>query len=491
MIVPEESIESLRYAVRPIALLRPLGQLCGVAAVLSLAPVGVALLAGEFSVLAPLLASAIALGLAAVLLRRAPAVRDLQTNEALVIVAAAFLIASLAGSVAMAGMGIGWLDAVFEATSAVTTTGLSTLASVEGRSKAFLFTRAWMQWYGGLGIAVLSVALVLGPGMAARRLGGGPSDSEDVLSSARAHARVVLAVYVVMTAVAVLLIAAAGAAPFDALVYGLAAVSTGGFAPHDQSLAAFSGLLVPATVILACLAGSATLTLYHRAARSGLRALAVDVELRALLLLAAVGTLCIGLLGLWHGSASEPASWARLPLLVLSAQTTAGFAPLPVTGLDDASKLVLIAAMTIGGSTGSTAGGVKLLRLLVVAQVVRWALARIHLPRRAVSVPRLGGEPLADEEIWRAVAVVGVFGVAAAVSWSIFLIHGHPALDSLFEVASGLGTVGLSTGLCGPELAASLKALLCIDMLLGRVEVLALLVAVSPRTWLGRRRDLH
>jgi trk system potassium uptake protein TrkH len=64
-------------------------------------------------------------------------------------------------------------------------------------------------------------------------------------------------------------------------------------------------------------------------------------------------------------------------------------------------------------------------------------------------------------------------------------------LDSLFEVASALGTVGLSTGLCSPDLAASLKALLCIDMLLGRVEVLALLVAVWPRTWLGRRRDLH
>jgi len=234
-----------------------------------------------------------------------------------------------------------------------------------------------------------------------------------------------------------------------------------------------------------------TLTLYHRAARSGLRVLAADIELRTLLLLAVAGTLCVGLLGLWHGTASEPATWARLPLLVVSAQTTAGFAPLPVTDLDDASKLVLIAAMGIGGSTGSTAGGVKLLRLLVVVQVVRWALARIHLPSRAVSGPRLGGELLADEEIRRAVAVIGVFGVAAAVSWLIFLAHGHPALDSLFEVASGLGTVGLSTGLCGPDLAPSLKVLLCIDMLLGRVEVLALLVAVSPRTWLGRRRDLH
>jgi trk system potassium uptake protein TrkH len=462
-----------------------------VAAALSLAPVGVALLAGELALLAPLLASVFALGLLSLLLRRVPAVRDLQINEALVIVVSTFIIASLAGSLAMAGMGIGWLDAVFEATSAVTTTGLSTLASVEGRSKAFLFTRAWMQWYGGLGVAVLSVALVLGPGMAARRLEGGRAHSEDSLVGARAHARIVLAVYVAMTAVFVLLIWLAGAAPFDALLYGLAAVSTGGFAPHDQSLAAFDGWLVPTTVILACLAGSVTLTLYHRAARSGLRVLVADVELRTLLLLAAAGTLCVGLLGLWHGSASEPTSWVRLPLLVLSAQTTAGFAPLPVTGLDDASKLVLIAAMGIGGSTGSTAGGIKLLRLLVVAQVVRWALARIHLPSRAVSGPRLGGEPLADEEIRRAVAVIGLFGVAAAASWLIFLAHGHPALDSLFEVASALGTVGLSTGLCSPDLAASLKALLCIDMLLGRVEVLALLVAVWPRTWLGRRRDLH
>jgi len=487
--VAQESIESLRYAVRPRALLRPLGQLCGVAAALALAPVAVALLAGERDAAVPLLGSFFALALPALLLRRAPVVRDLQTNEALVIAAAAFVVAALAGSVGLAGMGIDWLDALFEATSGVTTTGLSTLASVEGRPRSFLFARAWMQWYGGLGIAVLSVALVLGPGLAARRLEGRRSEAEDALGSARAHARIVLIVYLVITAASVVLIWLAGAPPFEALLYGLAAVSTGGFAPHDQSLAAFGGWLVPATVILGCVAGSVTLTLYHRAARSGPRVLLDDVELRTLLGLAVAGTLVIGVASLWHGSSADGAAWARLPLLVLSAQTTAGFAPLPVSDLDQASKLVLIAAMGIGGSTGSTAGGFKLLRLLVVVQVVRWALARIHLPRRAVSFPRLGGEVLDDEEVRQAIAVISAFAVTGALSWLIFLVHGHPALDSLFEVASGLGTVGLSTGLCGPDLAASLKALLCIDMLLGRVEVLALLVAISPRTWLGRRRE--
>jgi len=125
----------------------------------------------------------------------------------------------------------------------------------------------------------------------------------------------------------------------------------------------------------------------------------------------------------------------------------------------------------------------------VLLQVLRWALVRIRLPSRAVRDPRLDGDRLGAEEIQGAVAVVSAFAVAAWVSWLIFVAHGQPGLDSLFEVVSGLGTVGLSTGLTAPDMPASLKIVLCVDMLLGRVEVLAVLVAISPRTWIGRRKE--
>ena len=485
----EEAVLSLRYAVRPRVVLRLFGQLAGVMALLFLVPGVVALVSGDSRMLAAVALSVAPLALCWLALRGLRVPRDLQHNEALVVLALTFLVAALLGSIPLSASGIGWLEGFFESTSAITTTGLSTLRSVETRSPTFLFTRAWLQWCGGLGIVALGVALVLGPGVVARRLGAAGGESEDVIGSARENARITLRIYLGLTSVFFVLLCLAGVAPFHALLYTLSALSTGGFAPRDGSLAALDGWLQPTLVILGCVAGSVTLVLYQRVIRDrGLRSLLADAELRALVLLGVV--VSVLLFGFSHLHATGPGLGAIQSLLLgFSAQTTAGFAPVKVAAVDDASKLVLIASMAIGGSTGSTAGGFKLMRLLVVVAVVRWALLRVHLPSRAVAPPRLGAARLEDVDVRRVVALFGAFTAAAGVSWLAFLACGLPALDSLFDVISALGTVGLSTGVTGPALPVGLKLLLCADMLFGRLEVLALLILFSPRTWLGRRRE--
>jgi trk system potassium uptake protein TrkH len=107
----------------------------------------------------------------------------------------------------------------------------------------------------------------------------------------------------------------------------------------------------------------------------------------------------------------------------------------------------------------------------------------------AVVTPRLGGRVLDSDEIGRALGLVLLFLLTAMVSWLFFLFAGYPPLDSLFEVVSALCTVGLSTGITGPELPDHLKLLLCVDMWLGRVEIVALVVVLFPRTWLGKRLE--
>ncbi|MEZ5579152.1 MAG: potassium transporter TrkG [Candidatus Competibacteraceae bacterium] len=126
------------------------------------------------------------------------------------------------------------LDALFEATSGVTTTGLSVLPTVEGHSSTFLFARAWLQWYGGLAITVLALAFILAPSAATRRLAGIETDAAELVTGTRWRARQVLAVYVALTVAGVALLWLAGAAPFDALIHVLAAVSTGGFSGYDR-----------------------------------------------------------------------------------------------------------------------------------------------------------------------------------------------------------------------------------------------------------------
>ncbi len=144
--------------------------------------------------------------------------------------------------------------------------------------------------------------------------------------------------------------------------------------------------------------------------------------------------------------------------------------------------------MAVGGGSGSTAGGIKLLRLLVVLRLLQFFVRRTAMPPHAAAQPRLGGQPLDAEEVQRVALVVVLFGVAAGLSWLAMLIYGYPPLDALFEVVSALGTVGLSTGIASPDLATPLKLVLCADMLLGRLELLALLVLLYPRTWFGKRR---
>jgi trk system potassium uptake protein TrkH len=143
--------------------------------------------------------------------------------------------------------------------------------------------------------------------------------------------------------------------------------------------------------------------------------------------------------------------------------------------------------MAVGGSVGSTAGGMKILRLLIVLRMAQLTVLRTCLPERAVVEPRIEGQRLESDEIERAFLVIALFAIVVAASWAPFVVMGHDPLDSLFEVVSATATVGLSTGITGPHLAPFLKGVLCADMLMGRLEIVALLVLLYPGTWVGRR----
>jgi trk system potassium uptake protein TrkH len=160
--------------------------------------------------------------------------------------------------------------------------------------------------------------------------------------------------------------------------------------------------------------------------------------------------------------------------------------------MDPFSKVVLIVSMLVGGSVGSSAGGIKLLRLLVLIKIVRLIILRTRLtPHAAVQAPVAAGRTWADDELVRILAVVALFAAVIVLSWLPFLWAGYDPLDALFEVVSATGTVGLSTGISGPHLPAGLKAVLCLDMLLGRLEILPLLIFLAPRTWIGARRAIE
>lgn len=483
--MPRDAAAPLIYAIRWPILGRHLGQLALVLCILTLPPLAVALHGGEgtaslrYAVLILLL-----LGLGWPL-SRIRGTEHIQLNEAMVVITLAFVFSPVLMSWPLTAAGLPYIDALFEAVSGVTTTGLSTLASIEAMPLSFRFARAWMQWYGGLGFAVLAVALLAQHSQAWRKLVE-PPPSGLLVSTLRLHARRVLGVYSVLTIAAATLIWAAGLAPFDALAHAFAAVSTGGFSTFDHSLATIPA--PAAAVTVACLLGAISLPLYSFALRRGPRAILDDPEVRALfsmvLILAAV--LCLWLA--WQGMPLTTALGQGL-FLAASAQTTSGFSTLGVPDLDDFAKGVLILAMLSGGCLGSTAGGVKLMRVLILLHLTQHLLRRAAAPEHAVVEPHLAGRRLDADEINRALLIITLFQALILLSWLVFLANGHRPLDALFEVTSAAGTVGLSSGITAAELPTPLKLVLCLDMLAGRLEIVALLVTLYPGTWIGRQRE--
>ncbi len=478
----------LRYAVRFRVVFKYFGQLCLVVAALTLVPLLMSVIFGDTGIT---LRYGLVIGgltaLGAVLGRmRAPAM--IQTNEAMVLVALMFLFTPLVMTYPLMGSGMAFLDALFEAISGVTTTGLSTKATLIGVPQTFLFGRAWMQWYGGLGIVIFSLALVMQPGQVAKGLTATETESDDLVGGTRAHARQILKVYGILTVVGIIGSWAVGVGFVDAMHYTFAAVSTGGFAPHDNSLATFSW---PAQVwiTLLCLAAAIPLTFYPRMLREKRRGAVESLQLVAVLLAALGVSLVMGATMRLSGGMAWSQVLHHAPLLAFSAQTTAGFSSLSCAELDAGSKLVLIVSMLVGGGAGSTAGGFKLLRLLIAMSVLRLILLRTCLPKHAVIAPRLAGHRLQDDEIHAALLLILLFVVVVILSWLPFVAMGYNPLDSLFEVVSATGTVGLSAGLTSTTLPALLKGILCVDMLMGRLEIVAWLVMLYPGTWFGRKME--
>jgi len=480
------AIEGLRFAVRVRVVAKYLGQAFLMLAALTCVPAAVAAIAGNTGVALRYLAVILLFAVYGAVTARIRVAANMQRNEALVITALVFMLSGCVMAFPLMGYGISLVDAIFEAVSGVTTTGLSTLASVEGMPASFLFARAWLQWVGGLGVLALVLALVIEPGVAAKRLGF--DERVDIAGGTQAHIRRVSLVYVVITVIGILALLAVGEPALDAINHALAAVSTGGFSSHDDSLAGIVSWPARVLITLLSLAGAVSFSLYYLGIFRHVPRLLREPQFRGLLMLCAVTVVVLfGFMTLAHPERMT-GNLADAVLTGISAQTTTGFSSLPLAELDAGSKLALIVSMFIGGEVGSTAGGLKVLRLLVLFSLVRLLVQQTAIPSTGRISATVGGAPLQSDEINAAVTLLVVYLLVILLSWVVFLTSGYAPLDALFDIVSAVATAGLSVGVVSATLEPGLKAVLCLDMLMGRVEVVAFLVLLYPRSWFGRKR---
>jgi len=416
--------------------------------------------------------------------RRLSSDDDLRRIEAVATLALIFVISALLAVPAFMVLGLGPLDAFFEATSGITTTGLSVARGAESFPISGHFLRAWMQWCGGVVMAVAGVALLMDSARAARALGKQSVGGSDYLASTRAKARIVLTGYAAVTVVAVLVSVPLFPGWWEGPMIALAAVSTGGFSPRDTSLGEYS-LAAQVFTFALSIATAISLLFYAIAWKKG-----VGEALRSGTIPVTIGLVAggVALFALLHGLTN---GWSAEGLVdgifaQISAQTTAGFVTAPVTPVAPL-MLLFIVAMILGGDVGSTTGGIKAARSSMLFRMVALVFLRLRLPDRALSHLKIGKRRADSEAILFAAALLAIYIVSALVFWAALCAAGFPPLPALFDAVSALSGVGLSSGVIGPDLAAPLKALAIAAMLLGRLEFFVMIALFLPSTWIARR----
>lgn len=410
---------------------------------------------------------------------------ELETKEALIIVALVFPISAFISAIPMSlSTGMPFIDAYFESVSAVTTTGLSVAPADVG--PVFLFARSWGQWVGGIGIILVVLSVLIRPGTTAFRIYKANYGDMKIKPTVISTTRTLGKVYIIITLVSILMLLISGMSLFDSICHAFCCVSTGGFSTRADSIGAYQGDLIPAAISISCLLGAVSFVLYPHLLKKPVNFFR-NKELKYLLAFILVGSIIFSYT-LTRDNFEYNSIKDNL-FQIISAITTAGFSTYDLSILSEASIAVLIFMMWTGGNMGSTAGGIKIFRVLLLFKVVQNVLLRVFLPRENITPMKIEEHVIESDEIYNLVTFMLLYTIILILSSFIFMLYGIDTSSSVFEASSALSTVGLSAGVTSASMPAVLKAVLIVNMLFGRIEIIPLILLFMPGTWVKRKRS--
>lgn len=442
-----------------------------------------------------LLSTLMTAGLGGVAVKTTRLERSLSIREGYAVVALTWIAVGLVGAVPflLTGVVTDPAAAVFESVSGFTTTGSTVFDEIETLPHGILFWRQISQWMGGMGIILLGVAILPFLGVGGMHLFraemSGPTQ-ERLTPRIAQTAKILWYVYGTMTLVLVLLLLAGGLGLWDAVTHAFTTMPTGGFSPRNDSIAAFDDPFVQYTIILFMYLGGVNFVLHFRAfsGEPGVYLRSTEWRFFTGLVVAATAVISVLLLASGNPTAGGAEEAFRQALFqVVSLGTTTGYVNADYNLWPLAAQLLLVGGMFMGGMAGSTAGGIKAMRIYVLLQQGVAELRR-NLHPRAVVVTRLGRRPLSEPVLLNILGFVLLFFVifAAGVLALAFLGHDFTtavgaSVATIANIGPGLGDVGAVDhfGWMDPWSHAILIAL----MILGRLEIFTVLLLFHPGLW--------
>ncbi len=433
----------------------------------------------------------IGLGLA---LTNRGAPQSLNLRQAFFLTALSWIVIAAFGALPFiyAELGLSFTDAFFESVSGITTTGSTVISGLEDAPPGILLWRSLLQWLGGIGIIVMAVAV-----MPMLQVGGmqlfrmeSSDTSEKILPRAAQIAGALGVLYVGITLICSISLWLAGMSLFEGITHAMTTIATGGFSTFDASIGHFDSALIDAIVTLFMIVGSLPFVLYLQVLRGRPLALWRDTQVQWFFGIATAGVLVMALYQYFSGDATLGSSLRYSSFNIVSIMTGTGYTTTDYDTWGGFSVVLFFLMMFVGGCAGSTSCGVKIFRVQVLYETARCQVQRLIQPH-GVFTPRFNHKPIPNsvrDAVMNFFFLFFVCFIALSLCLSAFgldfITAASGAGSALANVGPGLGDVIGPTGNFSP-LPDGAKWFLMLGMLLGRLELLGILVFLSPAFWRG------
>jgi trk system potassium uptake protein TrkH len=412
-------------------------------------------------------------------------------KEGFMIVGLGWLLISIFGAVPFltAGTFDSFIDAFFETVSGFTTTGATVLADIEGQPHGVLLWRSLTQWLGGMGVLVFTLALLPAMGLSSLNIlkaeSPGPVPGKLVPKITKT-ARLLYIIYISFTVLQIFLLKIAGMPLFDAVNHTLTTMGTGGFSTKNSSIAAYNMPSFEWIIIIFAFLAGVNFSLYHDVLAGKLKTLFRDKEFQFYFVIIVISIILI--------TANITKSWENIQpsfrqavFQVVNIITSTGFTVLDYSIWPAFSKMILFILMFFGGCSGSTSGGIKIVRVMIVFKYIKRELYKMIHPNSVISI-RIGGRTIPEDVVQNVIAFIMIYILIFLGLSLILLTQDMDLISSTSAVAASLSNIGPGFGMVGPVmnysgLTALTKILLSFSMILGRLEIYTVLILLTPFFW--------
>jgi trk system potassium uptake protein TrkH len=464
-----------------------LGDIFVFIAPLTCVPLIVAVIFSEWNMLLPMLAVPLTFYLIGMLIRKLPRPqRILRLSTAFCSVALFwFASAMVSGLPFMLGLHMGFTDALFEGMAGWTGTAFSMMQSLETAPHTLLFWRSYMQWISGIGIIAFAIAMSSSTGLSRSKIFRTESRDEPLMQGVVSTGRALWKIYGILTFFALGLILFTGLSLWESLNLALAAISTGGFTLHEGGILYYHSVMLELILIPIMIAGALPFKLYYHILENRRWSLFGDEQVKLFFVFIAMGTAVLAYdLVFFNNLDFLPALHQGL-FMTVSAVTTTGFSIANIQTWASVTILFLAMLVFIGGASGSTAGGIKLHRVMIAIRALLWWFRRLFVSGKVLLPFRLEGRVIpkatAELEVSKNMLII-ILSVAVIFVATLAVIPFYFSSFSLTEivlaVVSALSTCGLGSGYVSPDMPVISKWIFICVMWVGRLEVIPVVMLI-------------